>query len=622
MKKTIFLGALILMAMACPQMADAQQFTSVSPSGHTLWYALRDGTAAVVGNYNDYIVTLTGDLVIPDSVVYNGDTLAVTEIHDSAFINCAGLTSVQIPNTMQWIGGLAFKNCTGLTSITIPPSVTRIGIIPTGVESGAFQGCRGLKEVNFNADSCLIMSYPFIDCDSLTTLNIGDNVTAIPQMAFYGCSALTSLFIPASVTHIGIAAFHRCGGLESIVVDAENPVYDSRNNCNAIIETATGVLVRGCHNTVIPEDVHTIGHHAFSGCTQFTSFVIPDNIEIIGMAAFSGCTGIANVHIPSSVSTINNGAFSNCEALTSVTVPPSVTSLGQGAFAECYNLTSAVILASVTSLQGYTFRSCRNLTSVTLPETITALSKCDFFDCERLANIDIPDGVTYIGDHSFNGCSQLTSITLPAGLAYLGEYAFFACYALSYIRTLAAEVPESPDVTYMFVCVPNDIPIYVPCGSSTAYDTTWRYFTNYIEEMSFTYEILSANNNQGSVQIQSESTVCDNPTLIFSAEPADGYVFDHWSDGNTENPRSIQLTQDTVLTAYFATSAGIGDVEVDGIRVYAREGHIVVDGAQGENVSVYDMMGRQLNTGCQALNAGVYMVKIGQRPARKIVVTR
>ena len=613
----LFIGAIVLMAMACPQGVNAQQFTSVSPSGHTLKYELRDGTAAVVKNYD---VTLTGNLVIPDSVIHNGDTLAVTEIHDLAFVNCDGLTSVVIPNTVMWIGGMAFKNCTGLTSITIPPSVTRIGLIPTGtIYEGSFQGCTSLAEVNFNADSCVYMHYPFIDCDSLTTVNIGGNVKAIPETAFHDCAGVTSLFIPDSVVYIGLMAFEGCGGIETIVVDTNNPVYDSRDNCNAIIETATGVLVRGCHNTIIPADVNTIGHTAFAGCTQITSFVIPDNIEIIETGAFRFCTGMSNVDIPSSVVWIYDAAFFHCEALTSVTVPPSVTFMGQGTFSNCYSLTSAEIPPSLTVLNGFTFNNCGNLTSVTLPGSLTRLSECDFSGCESLTAIDIPDGVTYIGGHTFSGCRQLTSITLPAGLTYLGSNAFFGCSALSYIRSLAAEVPETPDTTSMFWFVPVDIPVYVPCGSSVAYDTTWGHFSNYIEETALTYDILSADSSQGTVQI-TETVSCDNPALTFVAIPAAGYTFDHWSDGNTDNPRTLQLTQDTTLVAFFTGSSSIDNVMNDGIMVYARDGHIVVEGTQGEKVYVYDMMGRQLaDTGGQ-LPTGVYMVKVGLRPARKVVV--
>ena len=614
----------MMMTLLCPQKAEAYLFNSVSPSGHTLHYDTIGGSAAVVGFYNG---TLTGDLIIPDSVTYEGVTYAVTEIYENAFRNNPGMTSVSIPNTVRWIGGMAFKNCTGLTSITIPESVTRIGFIPSRqVYDCTFQGCTGLTEVIFNADSCISMRSPFLDCDNnITTLVIGNNVKAIPETAFRDCGGITSLHIPASVSHIGFMAFEGCGAVASIVVDANNPVFDSRNNCNAIIETATNTLVRGCHNTEIPAEVRTIGKAAYAGCTHITSFVIPPTIDTLEVAAFRGCTAMTSVVIPSSVKWIGNAAFYHCESLASLTVPSSVDYLGQNVFAHCLSLTTAVIHAPVTSLNGWTFFWCENLTSVTLPATLTRLSKCEFQNCRRLPSIDIPEGVEYMGENMFYGCSALNSVTLPRGLHYLGDYAFFACSGLTSLRSRASVVPETPDTTYMFQFVPDDIPVYVPCGSSAAYDSAWGHFTNFVEELGFTYDIQSADSTQGIVEIQTIPTSCEDNTLTFSASAADGYAFSQWSDGSTVNPRSLLLTQDTALTAYFTGPSGnVGVDEVGGlnteVRVYARDGRIVVEGAEGEKVLVFDMMGRPVSD--QVLPAGVYVVKVGDYPVKKVVVTR
>lgn len=621
MKTKVLFTVALLTALLCPQKAEAYLFNSVSPSGHTLHYDTIGGSAAVVGFYNG---TLTGDLIIPDSVTYNGVTYAVTEIYENAFRNNPGMTSVSIPNTVRWIGGMAFKNCTGLTSITIPESVTRIGFIPSRqVFDCTFQGCTGLTEVIFNADSCISMRNPFLDCDnSITTLVIGNNVKAIPETAFRDCGGITSLYIPASVSHIGFMAFEGCGEVASIVVDANNPVFDSRNNCNAIIETATNTLVRGCHNTVIPAEVRTIGKAAYAGCTHITSFAIPPTIDTLEVGAFRGCTAMTSVDIPSSVKWIDNAAFYHCESLASVTVPSSVDFLGTNAFAHCLSLTTAVIPSSVTSLRGYTFFGCENLTSVSLPATLTRMSSCEFKNCSNLTSVDIPEGVDYMGEYLFFGCSRLSSVTLPRGLHYLGDYAFFACSGLTYIRSLAPEVPETPDTSYMFLFVPDDIPVYVPCGSSVAYDSAWGHFTNFVEELSFTYDIQSADSAQGIVEIQTIPTSCEDNTLTFSASAADGYAFSHWSDGNTENPRSLQLTQDTALTANFSSTIAVD--EADGqrsdINVRAVDGRIVVEGAEGETVCVYDIMGRPVSD--QVQPAGVYIVKVGDRSARKVVVIR
>ena len=167
-------------------------------------------------------------------------------------------------------------------------------------------------------------------------------VTRISGSAFSNCTSLTSVTIPKSVTSIGSAVFYGCTGLTSITVENENTVYDSRNNCNAIIETATNTLIQGCITTVIPNTVTTIGNQAFQNCSTLTSVIIPNSVTTIGNYAFRGCTGLTSVIIPNSVTTIGDHAFRGCTGLTSVTIPNSVTTIGEYAFYQCYGLKSVI----------------------------------------------------------------------------------------------------------------------------------------------------------------------------------------------------------------------------------------------------------------------------------------
>ena len=203
-------------------------------------YSLYDETleAEVIQN----VIQYSGDITFPESIFCNNKTYRVTSIGNKAFYKCDALTSVIIPNSVIRLDNRAFAYCSALTSITIPNSVTTI---------------------------------------------VGN--------AFYECTGLSEITIPSSVTSIGENAFGYCTGLESIIVEDGNTVYDSRDNCNAIIETETNTLIVGFKNTVIPVSVTSIAR-----------------------VAFSGCSGLSEITIPNSVTSISDFAFHNCESLTSV----------------------------------------------------------------------------------------------------------------------------------------------------------------------------------------------------------------------------------------------------------------------------------------------------------------
>ena len=167
----------------------------------------------------------------------------------------------------------------------------------------------------------------FYQCTGLTSVTIPNGITVIGNYAFLGCSGLTSVTIPNSVTGIGEGAFNACTGMTNMVVENGNTVYDSRDNCNAIIETASNSLVAGCQSTIIPNSVTSISNGAFAYCSSLTSIEIPNSVTVIGDGAFGACTGLTSIEIPNSVTRIGGWAFYQCTGLTSVTclavVPPT-----------------------------------------------------------------------------------------------------------------------------------------------------------------------------------------------------------------------------------------------------------------------------------------------------------
>ena len=199
--------ALLLM---CATMATAHDFEVGG-----ICYNITDATNKTVavtyrgGTYYDYSNEYTGDVVIPESVIYNGNTYSVTSIGYQAFCGCTRLISIEIPNSVTSIGDDAFLGCTGLTSITIPNSVTSIG-------GYAFYNCSGLTSIEIPNSVTSIGEWAFYSCSGLTNVVIPNSVTSIGDEAFCYCAGLTSIEIPNSVTNIGSSAFRGCTGLTSI----------------------------------------------------------------------------------------------------------------------------------------------------------------------------------------------------------------------------------------------------------------------------------------------------------------------------------------------------------------------------------------------------------------------
>ena len=361
------------------------------------------------GSMLDQEVYTAGSIVIPATVNNNGRTYTVTRIGERAFERCTDLKSVIIPNTVTWIEGHAFSNCNKLSHINIPETVTGIG-----------------------------------------------------YRAFSGCSSLLSLNVHKNVSYIGIGAFGACSGLVSITVDSDNRYYDSRNDCNGIIGTASGCLIAGCINTHIPETVKSIGDDVFSWCENLKSIVIPNSVTTIGESAFEH-TGLSNINIPESVTEIGNRAFLNCNSLKEARLSESVQRIGASAFYWCANLESVNIPESVRYIGASAFERCSSLKTV----TISADTICNtaFLGCKGLTDVRLTDSVKYIGRAAFADCESLKTLTIPEKVTRLNPYIFGADADSNITLTLKSPVPPEIDPE----ALPAGLTIFIPKGSKGSY---------------------------------------------------------------------------------------------------------------------------------------------------------
>lgn len=347
--------------------------------------------------YNVYVAPLfynsssnaaaySGDVVVPETVEYDGVTYPVKGIYDCAFYGCANVTSVTLPSSVTAINSSAFLRCTGLEEITMP------GVTYFGHES--FRNCSSLKHVTIaEGTTTFSNSYVFYNCSSLESVELPSTLTSISSNCFDGCSSLTTINIPDNVSSIGSYAFYGCTKLASVHLPFK---LTSISECTFYNCSSLG-------SVTLPDGIISLGNNAFYGCSSLESINFPEGLTTIGSSALYNCSKIANIDLPQSLIFIGGGAFTGTKASAFTVANGNTNYVAQDGVLYTANMKQMVVYP------------CGKAGAFTIPSTIESIGNYAFSGATGLTSLTVPASVTTIGDYAFNNCTALKELTFEDG---------------------------------------------------------------------------------------------------------------------------------------------------------------------------------------------------------------
>ena len=572
MKKQILI-TILMMASLLAWADDGDVFTAKTTEGIEITFKViseSEKTAQVgEGNFTSFTIKsgfdgqFDGQITIPSTISYNNTYYTVSKLSDYAFYNCGiTITNIIIPSSVITIGAYCFYDCWDLSTLEIPNSIKHIGI-------NAFEGTMWYNNQPDGLVYVGNVAYKYKgEMPKDTSISIKEGTASINTFAFRDCFGLSSIEIPGSVTDISHLSFFNCTGLSSIIVNSSNLIYDSRDNCNAIIEKATGKLIVGCKNSLIPQGVTSIGEGAFYYCYGLSSIEIPNSVECIDNSAFYGYPGLTSIEIPSSVNNIGTFAFYGCQLLQSISIktisPPYLDGeLDELASQEVYdNCTLYVPRNSINAYkESKTWGKFKNIEIIKYKLIYLVDGseyKIDYFEEGTPLNIESLSKEGY----TFSGWSEIPETMPDHDVTITGSFVINK-YKVTYI--VDGTEYKTEDVEYGSVLKPNtptkegytfsgwkNMPNTMPAHDVTV---TGSFSIN---SYTLTYIVDGAEYKTASVEYGSVITPEVAPTK-------EGYTFNGWS----EIPETMPA-HDVKVTGTFSINKYEVTYMIDGVE-YKKE---------------------------------------------------